>query len=156
MGKLIRQVLKEADAQEFQERLPDYLMQHFGPKSRLEALQSIHKPTNFEEAHLALQYFKFEEIFWFKLQQEIAKRQVGKKSSDVMFSSIGKNINTFYEKILPFSLTEAQKRVIKTIREDAASGRQMNRLLQGDVGSGKTIVSFFAALLAMIMVTKCA
>ena len=58
MGKLIRQVLKEADAQEFQERLPDYLMQHFGPKSRLEALQSIHKPTNFEEAHLALQYFK--------------------------------------------------------------------------------------------------
>ena len=66
-----------------------------------------------------------------------------------MFSSIGKNINTFYEKILPFSLTEAQKRVIKTIREDTASGRQMNRLLQGDVGSGKTIVSFFAALLAI-------
>ena len=149
MGKLIGQVLKEADAQEFKEYLPNYLMQHFGPKSRLEALQSIHKPASFEEAHLALQYFKFEEIFWFKLQQEIAKRQVGKKSSDVIFSSIGENINTFYQKILPFSLTEAQKRVIKTIREDTASGRQMNRLLQGDVGSGKTIVAFFAALLAI-------
>ena len=149
MGKLIRQVLKEADAQEFQERLPEYLMQHFGPKSRLEALQSIHKPASFEEAHLALQYFKFEEIFWFKFQQEIAKRQVGKKPSDVLFSAIGQHINTFYQKILPFSLTEAQKRVIKTIREDTASGRQMNRLLQGDVGSGKTIVAFFAALLAI-------
>ena len=139
MGKLIRQVLKEADAQEFQERLPEYLMQHFGPKSRLEALQRIHKPSSFEEAHLALQYFKFEEIFWFKLQQEIAKRQVGKKSSDVLFSAIGDNMNTFYNEILPFSLTKAQKRVIKTIREDTASGRQMNRLLQGDVGSGKLL-----------------
>ena len=149
IAKLIQRVIKEVDAHQFRNYLPDTLMQHFGPNSRLEALHSIHKPKGYQEAHLALQYFKFEEIFWFKLQQEIAKRQVGKKPSNVLFSSIGKNINTFYEKILPFSLTEAQKRVVKTIREDTASGRQMNRLLQGDVGSGKTIVAFFAALLAI-------
>tara|TARA_B100000900_G_scaffold193800_1_gene163897 strand:- start:293 stop:2368 length:2076 start_codon:yes stop_codon:yes gene_type:complete len=149
MAKLIQKVLSESSSKHFENRLPAYLMKHFGPKSRLEALRTIHRPESFEEGHLALQYFKFEEIFWFKLQQEIAKRQVGKKPSDVLFSSIGQHFNTFYQKILPFSLTEAQKRVIKTIREDTASGRQMNRLLQGDVGSGKTIVAFFSALLAL-------
>ncbi len=133
----------------FAETLSKPLLEQLKLVSKKEALFNIHFPKS--QAHLArAQYrLKFEELFYIQLQL-IRKNLIHKsKIKGHTFDKIGHNFNTFYLQHLPFELTEAQKRVIKEIRNDLGSNAQMNRLLQGDVGSGKTIVAFMSMLIAL-------
>jgi len=132
---------------EFSETLPAYLLKHFKFISKKEALFQVHYPSNQNLLGRAQARLKFEEFFYMQMQLIIKNLQRKQKIKGHVFPKVGSNFHIFFEKHLPFSLTEAQKRVVKEIRNDLGSGRQMNRLLQGDVGSGKTIV----ALLSMII-----
>ncbi|RME15598.1 MAG: ATP-dependent DNA helicase RecG [Bacteroidetes bacterium] len=116
--------------------------------SREQAYKWIHLPQNQEQIHKARERLKFEELFFAQL--DIVRQHKKMKSSPgFVFQNVGQLFNEFYYHHLPFQLTNAQKRVIKEIRNDTKTGKQMNRLLQGDVGSGKTIVAVFAALFAI-------
>ncbi|AFL81788.1 ATP-dependent DNA helicase RecG [Aequorivita sublithincola DSM 14238] len=133
----------------FAETLSKPLLDELKLASKREALFNIHFPKS--QAHLArAQYrLKFEELFYIQLQL-IRKNLLHKsKIKGYPFDKIGDHFNTFFSEHLPFELTEAQKRVIKEIRNDLGSNAQMNRLLQGDVGSGKTIVAIMAMLIAL-------
>ena len=133
----------------FAETLSKPLLEQLKLVSKKEALFNIHFPKS--QAHLArAQYrLKFEELFYIQLQL-IRKNLIHKsKIKGYTFDKIGHNFNTFFAEHLPFELTEAQKRVIKEIRNDLGSNAQMNRLLQGDVGSGKTIVALMSMLIAL-------
>ncbi len=133
----------------FAETLSKTLLEQLKLVSKEEALFNIHFPKS--QAHLArAQYrLKFEELFYIQLQL-IRKNLIHKsKIKGYTFDKIGHNFNTFFSEHLPFELTEAQKRVIKEIRNDLGSNAQMNRLLQGDVGSGKTIVALMSMLIAL-------
>lgn len=114
-----------------------------------EALTAIHNPRTHQEAARARERLKFDELFY--LQLDILRYAKGRKQTigGYRFSRIGDYFNRFYFEQLPFELTGAQKRVIKEIRADMGSGRQMNRLLQGDVGSGKTLVALLCMLIAL-------
>ena len=112
------------------------------------ALRYMHFPKNAEEVAKARARLKFEELFF--LQLEILRYAQKKKAERGFYlPCVGHNFNTFYNDHLPFSLTNAQKRVVKEIRNDFISGKQMNRLVQGDVGSGKTLVAFLACLITI-------
>jgi len=117
--------------------------------SREEALKNIHLPENPELLKKAELRLKFEELFFIQLRLLKAKQIRQKTYSGFVFSTVGNYFNEFYNKHLPFQLTNAQKRVIKEIRNDMGSGKQMNRLLQGDVGSGKTLVALMTILIAL-------
>jgi ATP-dependent DNA helicase RecG len=117
--------------------------------SRYEAYKQIHFPVNQEQYARALARLKFEEFFVAQIRMGLIKSQRHRSSKGVLFAQVGEHFNGFYTHHLPFELTGAQKRVLKEIRRDTGSGRQMNRLLQGDVGSGKTIVALLAMLLAV-------
>ena len=131
------------------ENLPTYLKQKFNLLARREALIIIHKPRNLDELRKAIYRLKFEEIFF--LQIRLIKKNINRKEKikGYKFNVIGKEFDKFFKDHLSFELTSAQKRVLKEIRRDLGSGAQMNRLLQGDVGSGKTIVAFMSALIAI-------
>ncbi len=131
------------------EVLPQSLILHDKLLPRKEAYYKIHLPSNSTDIQRATTRLKYEEHFFFQLRLLIHKkdRQINTKS--VVFQQVGDYFNTFYNEHLPFPLTNAQKRVIKEIRADLKSGHQMNRLLQGDVGSGKTIVALMIMLLAL-------
>lgn len=116
---------------------------------REDALFNIHFPENTDLLKGAQSRLKFEELFYIQLELLRIKFSKEKNIRGLIFSNVGENVNRFYKEVLPFTLTEAQKRVIKEIRRDLGSGRQMNRLLQGDVGSGKTIVALMAMLIAL-------
>ena len=139
--------LLQAKKKEFSETLPHYLLEHFKLISKKEALFQVHYPSNQNLLGRAQARLKFEEFFYMQMQLIIKNLQRKQKIKGHVFSKVGSYFHIFFNKHLPFSLTEAQKRVVKEIRNDLGSGRQMNRLLQGDVGSGKTIV----ALLSMII-----
>lgn len=132
--------------------LPETLPQSVREKYRLiglyDALSNIHMPTSLDMLQKAKLRLKFEELFL--IQLNILKYAKTRKAEvrGFMFPRIGTHFNRFYSEVLPFSLTEAQKQVIREIRDDMRTGRQMNRLLQGDVGSGKTIVALMSALIA--------
>jgi ATP-dependent DNA helicase RecG len=113
------------------------------------ALRNIHLPQNQQELEKARFRLKFEELFYIQLKLLRLKNYRSKANGGHLFSKVGDGFNTFYEKHLPFELTNAQKRVIKEIRRDTNTGKQMNRLLQGDVGSGKTLVALMTMLLAI-------
>lgn len=115
---------------------------------REQAYQWIHLPENQEQINKARERLKFEELFFAQLDIVKQHRRM-KQSKGYVFQNVGRLFNEFYQKHLPFELTNAQKRVIKEIRNDTKTGYQMNRLLQGDVGSGKTIVALFSALFAI-------
>jgi ATP-dependent DNA helicase RecG len=117
--------------------------------SREEALINIHFPANTEILQKAQLRIKFEELFYLQLSLLMMKQIRLSKTEGHRFGSVGNYFNTFYSKNLPFELTNAQKRVIKEIRLDLGSGKQMNRLLQGDVGSGKTLVALMCMLIAI-------
>jgi ATP-dependent DNA helicase RecG len=117
--------------------------------SREEALINIHFPANAEILQKAQLRIKFEELFYLQLSLLMMRQIRLNKTEGHRFSNVGENFNSFYNKKLPFELTNAQKRVIKEIRIDMGSGKQMNRLLQGDVGSGKTLVALMCMLIAM-------
>ena len=131
------------------ETLPDYLVKSQNLMSLSDALHIVHQPPSAEALPAALHRLKFEELFY--LQLEILRYSQHRKLNQAgfVFSTVGKNFLTFYNEHLPFELTGAQKRVIKEIRRDMGIGRQMNRLLQGDVGSGKTMVALMCCLIAI-------
>jgi ATP-dependent DNA helicase RecG len=133
----------------FTETLPNYLIAELKLISKKEALFNIHFPTSPDTLAKAKFRLIFEELFFIQLQL-ITKNLIQKhKIKGHSFTVVGEYFNDFYQNHLPFELTNAQKRVIKEIRNDMGSNAQMNRLLQGDVGSGKTIVAFMSMLLAL-------
>lgn len=131
------------------ESLPEQLIKELNLLPRKLALVTIHYPQNLSLLTQAQQRLKFEELFF--IQLKLLRFKINRKhaSQGVMLSNIGENFNTFFNIHLPFALTEAQKRVLKEIRLDVKSGKQMNRLLQGDVGSGKTVVALMSMLMAL-------
>ncbi len=131
------------------ETLPDYLVSRYKLMHLHDSLHKIHFPGNTEEIEKARYRLKFEELFYIQLNLLRYKTNRNIKYNGALFSHVGKTFNTFYHNNLPFSLTEAQKRVMKEIRKDLGSGKQMNRLLQGDVGSGKTLVAVMSMLIAI-------
>ncbi len=114
-----------------------------------DALCYIHFPRSVEDLRRAQMRLKFEELFYLQLHLLRYARMRNRNIGGHIFARIGDNFNRFYNEILPFDLTNAQKRVLREIRTDVATGRQMNRLLQGDVGSGKTMVALMSALMAI-------
>lgn len=148
VNKMMQQLFLETQAL-FSETLPSYLTSELKLIPKNAALFNIHFPKSAEILAKAQFRLKFEELFFIQLQL-ITKNLIRKhKIQGLPFSKVGQFFNEFYQNHLPFELTNAQKRVIKEIRTDMGSNAQMNRLLQGDVGSGKTIVAFMSMLLAL-------
>ena len=130
------------------ETLPVHILERFKLMNLTESFINIHFPKNNDLLARARQRFKFEELFFIQLNILRQKKWRETHYEGFIFSKIGDFFNTFFHQYLPFELTGAQKRVIKEIRADFVSGRQMNRLLQGDVGSGKTLVALMSMLIA--------
>ncbi len=148
VNKMMQQLFLETQAK-FTETLPQYLLDELKLIPKNAALFNIHFPKSPELLAKAQFRLKFEELFFIQLQL-ISKNLVRKhKIKGHPFTVIGENFNNFYKNHLPFELTNAQKKVLKEIRNDLGSNAQMNRLLQGDVGSGKTIVALMAMLIAL-------
>ena len=131
------------------ETLPEWLVKQHQLMSLDEALRNIHFPHTPESLRRAQYRLKFEELFYVQLNILRYAKDRARKYNGFIFSQVGDIFNTFYRHYLPFELTSAQKRVIKEIRRDMGSGQQMNRLLQGDVGSGKTLVALMSMLIAL-------
>ena len=131
------------------ETIPDFITSRLHLMSRNEALRKIHYPLDAKELEKARTRLKFEELFYVQLNILRYASDHRRKYRGYVFSHVGDYFNTFFHQYLPFSLTEAQKRVIREIRKDTGSGKQMNRLLQGDVGSGKTLVALMSMLIAL-------
>ena len=131
------------------ETIPDFITNRLHLMSRDEALRKIHYPLDAKELEKARTRLKFEELFYVQLNILRYASDHRRKYRGYVFSHVGDYFNTFFHQYLPFSLTEAQKRVIREIRKDTGSGKQMNRLLQGDVGSGKTLVALMSMLIAL-------
>lgn len=141
--------LLELVGKNIEETLPSYLLKKAGLVPLHDALHNIHYPDNPDKLKKAEYRLKFEELFY--IQLKILKLKAGRDKSfkGYVFEHVGDNFNNFYHNNLPFQLTEAQKKVMKEIRKDLGSSKQMNRLLQGDVGSGKTLVALMTALIAI-------
>jgi len=147
IAKVIRQILPQA-LPHIRETLPDEILQQYQLISKKEAIANIHFPKNLELLEKAKFRLKFEELFY--TQIKLIQQNLFRKVAYQGFVFKSTNLLTeFYKNHLEFDLTNAQKRVIREIYQDCTSGKQMNRLLQGDVGSGKTIVAFIAMLLAI-------
>ena len=131
------------------ETLPEYLLARIQMMPFAEAIRNVHFPESVEKLRKAQLRLKFDELFFIQLNMLRSATLRKRKLRGIVFASVGDCFNTFYKDYLPFELTNAQKRVVREIRTDMGSGRQMNRLLQGDVGSGKTLVALLAMLLAI-------
>lgn len=141
---------------EIKETLPDYFRKKYQLINRKQALKNIHFPESLDQLQQARFRLKFEEFFFIQLQILKSKHFKKETSAGYVFEKVGAHFNNFYNNKLPFELTRAQKRVVKEIRKDTASGKQMNRLLQGDVGSGKTMVALLCMLIALDNDFQCA
>ena len=148
MQRCIQQIINNMSG-EFQETLSEDILKRYRFVSKGEAMFNIHFPKSHESLLAAQQRLKFEELFFIQLQLIRKKIMRSTRFKGNKFEAVGELFNTFYKDYLPFSLTEAQKRVVKEIRKDLGSGAQMNRLLQGDVGSGKTMVALMLMLIAL-------
>lgn len=148
LSSAIRGILDRFEA-EIEDSFPDFLLKQCSLLPLRDALRAIHAPLNADETAKAVYRLKFEELLY--LQLDILRYVNDRKQyyNGFVFAKIGRNFMDFYEKKLTFPLTGAQKRVVKEIRRDLGSGRQMNRLLQGDVGSGKTVVALMSILIAV-------
>lgn len=131
------------------ETLSPGIIEKHGLLSLDEAIRNIHFPQNPDKLRKAQYRLKFEELFYIQLNILRYSKDRQQKFRGLYFEKVGEVFNTFYSQNLPFQLTNAQKRVIKEIRKDMGSGRQMNRLLQGDVGSGKTLVALMSMLISL-------
>lgn len=131
------------------ESLPPYIIAEKELMDYNKALLAIHFPQNVTELNAATQRLKFEELFFIQLRLLRNKQLNTQKYKGHIFNQVGPKFNTFFKERLPFPLTNAQKRVVKEIRMDTNTGAQMNRLVQGDVGSGKTVVALMSMLLAL-------
>lgn len=151
-SKAIQKIVASAFASvvnQFSETLPDKIIRDNNLMSLKEAIRNVHFPNNTALLREAQYRLKFEELFY--IQLNILRYTADRKSKlkGFVFTRVGDNFNNFYEKNLPFELTGAQKRIIREVRQDMATGEQMNRLLQGDVGSGKTLVALMLMLIAL-------
>ena len=148
MEKLTKTLIQKL-SNSLPETLPPFITQRLHLISRDEALRKIHYPKNAEDTQKARLRLKFEELFYVQLNILRYASDQRRKYRGFVFEHVGEQFNWFYHHNLPFELTGAQKRVIREIRSDMRSGRQMNRLLQGDVGSGKTLVALMSMLIAI-------
>jgi ATP-dependent DNA helicase RecG len=146
--RCIQQIINSMEG-EFQETLSEDILKRYRFVSKGDAMFNIHFPKSHESLLAAQQRLKFEELFFIQLQLIRKKLIRNTRFKGNKFEAVGELFNTFYKDYLPFSLTEAQKKVVKEIRKDLGSGAQMNRLLQGDVGSGKTMVALMLMLIAL-------
>jgi ATP-dependent DNA helicase RecG len=148
LQKLIAALL-EQHAKDIHENLPAYILNRFKLVGRQEAYRNIHFPNDANQLKEAQYRLKFEELFFLQLKLLKTKLTRTQKFKGNIFESVGNYFNEFYHHKLPFKLTNSQKRVLKEIRLDTQRGVQMNRLLQGDVGSGKTVVALMSMLIAI-------
>jgi len=148
IGKLTMALMEMLSPKEIPENLPEEIISKLKLLARFTAYSSIHFPKSKEEYENALYRLKFEEFFISQIRLGLTRLNRHKNSRGAVFEKVGEIFNTFYNQYLPFELTGAQKRVLKEIRADTFRGKQMNRLLQGDVGSGKTIVALLTMLIA--------
>lgn len=148
IGKLTYTLLSQLSVKDVPEILPHFIIQNLALVSRFAAFQNIHFPPSMQHYEAALRRLKFEELFLAQIRLNIIRINRHRTSKGIVFEKVGDLFNSFYTNHLPFELTGAQKRVLREIRQDTAHGHQMNRLLQGDVGSGKTIVALLSMLLA--------
>ena len=151
-NKVIRSIIKDLLLEinsKFIETLPDYITKEFNLLDKNSAIVNIHLPKSNKILMESIKRLKFEELFYLQLQ--LIKKNINRKEKikGYDFKKVGNVFNSFYNNHLKFVLTNAQKRVLKEIRNDLGSNAQMNRLLQGDVGSGKTIIAFMATLIAI-------
>lgn len=148
IAKLTSALLAQVSEADVPENIPASVLQAVKLKSRYSSITQIHFPRALQEYTDAVTRLKFEELFMAQVRMQMLRAGRHRNSKGVVFEKVGEYFNNFFNHHLPFSLTNAQKRVIKEIRTDTARGHQMNRLLQGDVGSGKTIVALLIMLLA--------
>lgn len=146
--KLVKLIVDSLAPSDIGENLPDHIMSELKLPTRYDAMRWIHFPKDDATKILAQNRIKFEEFFFLQVQLMLAKSYRKNVLKGINFPIVGDLFNDFYKNYLPFELTNAQKRVIKEIRHDLGSGFQMNRLLQGDVGSGKTMVALLCMLIA--------
>ncbi|MCL2042354.1 MAG: ATP-dependent DNA helicase RecG [Bacteroidales bacterium] len=148
IAKIMQTALKTTEGH-LHETLPDHLLEKLQLTPRATAIRNIHFPAD-EEAQRQAEYrLKFEELLFLQLRLLQTKLHRSQKLKGLIFPDVGSCFNNFYTQHLPFELTNAQKRVVKEIRRDMNTGAQMNRLLQGDVGSGKTLVALLCMLIAI-------
>jgi ATP-dependent DNA helicase RecG len=149
IAKLTQPLIAQLNEKDIYENLPAGVIDRLNLMGRIEAYRQIHFPGDSASYSRAVKRLKFEELFIAQLRMNLLRSARHRFSHGVSFDKVGDLFNTFYKSHLPFDLTGAQKRVIREIRTDTGRGRQMNRLLQGDVGSGKTIVALLTMLLAI-------
>lgn len=147
--KIMQVLFEKVEKIDVRENMPNYLLEKFNFPARFDAIKSIHFPKSQQELDAARNRLKFEELFFLQLRLLQIRGHRKETIKGIPFPAIGDYFLNFYKEKLPFELTNAQKRVIKEIRRDLGSGGQMNRLLQGDVGSGKTIVGLMCILIAL-------
>ncbi len=148
ISKLTHQLFTQLQPKDIVENLPTDILQKLQLMERNVAYRAAHFPKDEQEFEQAIHRLKFEELFIAQVRLALVRIQRHKAFKGVVFEKVGDYFNNFYNNHLPFALTNAQKRVLKEIRTDTARGYQMNRLLQGDVGSGKTIVALLSMLIA--------
>ncbi|MEN5194172.1 ATP-dependent DNA helicase RecG [Sphingobacterium faecium] len=145
----LQQTALETVLRQLPEQMPAYLLEKHQLMDQARATVAIHFPQSQEELTQAIKRIKFDELFYIQLKLLKNKQLNTKKFRGQIFSKVGDKFNTFFKERIPFPLTNAQKRVVKEIRQDTVTGAQMNRLVQGDVGSGKTVVALLTMLLAI-------
>jgi ATP-dependent DNA helicase RecG len=148
LGKIMSEMLQKIQPKDLLENLPPHILHSYKLMGRFDANQQIHFPVSENSYQQAMRRLKFEELFFAQMRINLIKLQRHRFSKGWLFDKVGERFNNFYKNYLPFELTNAQKNVLKEIRKDTATGRQMNRLLQGDVGSGKTMVALLSMLIA--------
>lgn len=146
MSSWIKAILEQIELEEF---IPIYILTELGLPKRKDAYRMIHFPIDHRERKKALERFKFEELFLFELSMEKIHHTVEERKSGQVFKSFDNYTSRYFKKLIPFELTEGQKSSLADIKKDVQSGRQLNRLIQGDVGAGKTIVAIGAMLMAL-------
>ncbi len=147
--KAMENLMARLNEQFIPENLPQYILDRFQFPSHYESIRKIHFPRTQMDVKMSTNRLKFQELFYMQLRLLILRKHRRDTVRGYIFDTVGSEFNDFYSNYLAFELTNAQKRVIKEIRIDLGSGIQMNRLLQGDVGSGKTIVALMSALIAI-------
>lgn len=149
ISELIEKVFEMLGDKPINDVLPTYILSRFNLMDLNKAIHIIHQPLTAAQIPEAERRLKFEELFFLQLDILRYSQNRKKQSAGYVFTKVGEMFNRFYFENLPFELTGAQKRVVREIRHDLATGKQMNRLLQGDVGSGKTMVALLCCLLAI-------
>lgn len=147
--KLMKNLFLQLQPEHLAETLSRQILEDHLLMSRFASLKAVHFPESNEQLKNALKRVKFEELFFVQLRLLRINKNRHLHSEGFVFRKVGENFNEFFSQHLPYELTGAQKRVLKEIRTDTGSGRQMHRLLQGDVGSGKTLVALMSMLIAV-------